>query len=382
MKMRSFFIIFTLLFIPGFTQALEFSQVKLYSYLNEPLIAEIEVLGAEEFGADQIQVSLASDQEFKRLGMPKATVLNNLVFELKRSSNRTYIKITSTTPLSEPYIEYLLNLKSPQGQVLHGYTFLFDPIPAHAMPYPVRLAKVENLMAEDVSLRADVSLPASADVSLRAHAKQSSNSEKLFEESPANTQNGPQFETENPPMTIISSLAASEMEQEFSKPVSSVHPLQNPEPNPLISVTEKKPLEQIAQSSQQKQKKPNITTKKTKRAFNKTQLVFISLTVCLLAVVLYGFHLRRHSKQFLKIISQNKPKNLKPDFPEESNPNFSIPVSNEISMKLDLARHYIALGSLDHAIPLLEEILLYGTGEEKETAETLLSEIPASSPAS
>lgn len=108
---------------------LSFGEVKLYSYLNEPLDAEVELLGADSIDSDQVSVSLASAQEFARAGLERPFFLSLLRFEVVRSANHTFIKITSKDAIKQPYLDFLIDLAWPGGRLVRGYTLLLDPAP-------------------------------------------------------------------------------------------------------------------------------------------------------------------------------------------------------------------------------------------------------------
>ncbi len=108
---------------------LSFGEVKLYSYLNEPLDAEVELLGTDSTDSDQISVSLASAQEFARAGLERPFFLSLLRFEVVRAANHTFIKITSKDAIKQPYLDFLIDLAWPGGRLVRGYTLLLDPAP-------------------------------------------------------------------------------------------------------------------------------------------------------------------------------------------------------------------------------------------------------------
>jgi pilus assembly protein FimV len=64
-------------------------------------------------------------------GLGKLTVLSALGQPLRCSmakrSGRQYIKVTSTQPLNEPFVDLLLELSWNNGRLVREYTFLLDP---------------------------------------------------------------------------------------------------------------------------------------------------------------------------------------------------------------------------------------------------------------
>ena len=62
-------------------------EIKLNSALNEKLKAEIELLDASDMQPDEIRVSLASTEDFERVGVERFFFLTDLRFEVAFSSS-------------------------------------------------------------------------------------------------------------------------------------------------------------------------------------------------------------------------------------------------------------------------------------------------------
>jgi FimV-like protein len=118
-------LIFSLL--PEFSAALGLGPIKLYSYLNEPLEAEIELLDAQTEDVNHLMASLASNQDFKRAEIARPYYLNQLRFEIVQDRKRTFIKVTSDDSIKTPYLEFLTTLTWPGGKLVRTYTLLLDP---------------------------------------------------------------------------------------------------------------------------------------------------------------------------------------------------------------------------------------------------------------
>lgn len=111
--------------------ALGFGDLKIYSYLSEPLYAEIELTGILDVNTNLLKVNLADAKEFIRAGIDRPYFLTYLSFELLRYEDRLFIEIHSTKPLTAPYLEFLVELSWPDGNLLKEYTVLLDPPPAN-----------------------------------------------------------------------------------------------------------------------------------------------------------------------------------------------------------------------------------------------------------
>ncbi|MFN3579008.1 MAG: FimV/HubP family polar landmark protein [Pseudomonas sp.] len=128
-------------------QALGVGDINLRSALNQPLDAEIELLQTRDLSSQEILSALASPDEFGRAGIERDFFLTDLVFTpIVRSDGRSVIRVTSTRPVREPFLNFLMEVRWPSGRVLREFTLLldpplYDPSPVFTQPTaPVRQA--------------------------------------------------------------------------------------------------------------------------------------------------------------------------------------------------------------------------------------------------
>lgn len=115
----------TALIAPTLSYAVGLGSVRTYSNLNERLSAEIPVLSVKKKG--RISVTLASNAEFSKRGVQRAEVLNNLKFSVVKRGGRTYVRISSAKQIAVPYLNFILQLNSPEGVVSREYAIFLDP---------------------------------------------------------------------------------------------------------------------------------------------------------------------------------------------------------------------------------------------------------------
>ena len=129
---------------PVLVQAMGFGGIKLKSYLNEKLNAEVPLIAASEADISSLSVKLATESAFLRAGVDRTAFLNKLRFKVKQyPDGKYYIHITSTETVREPFVNFLLELDWKNGRMLREYTMLIDP-PGQAP----KLAEPAPLMAE------------------------------------------------------------------------------------------------------------------------------------------------------------------------------------------------------------------------------------------
>jgi len=112
--------------------AVGIGDIVVNSYVNEPLSADISVFDPKGLSESEVIASLASLEDFERLGIERHYSLSSLVFETDiRGTESSVIRVTTENPIREPYLNFLLELKWPEGRVLREYTVFLDlrPIP-------------------------------------------------------------------------------------------------------------------------------------------------------------------------------------------------------------------------------------------------------------
>ena len=106
----------------------------LYSYLNEPLRAELVLLETEGLDAADIRLGLAAEEEFERLGVDRGQFQSQLVFDVQFEASGARALLTSEQPVREPYLNFVVEARWPEGRLLREYTLLIDlPVVATEM---------------------------------------------------------------------------------------------------------------------------------------------------------------------------------------------------------------------------------------------------------
>lgn len=114
--------------VPAPADAAGLGRLTVQSALGQPLRAEVEVtsLGLEELGT--LSARLAPAEAFRQAGLEYNPALTNLRFAIDRRSNRSaVVRITSTQPINEPFVDLLVELNWASGKFVREYTFLLDP---------------------------------------------------------------------------------------------------------------------------------------------------------------------------------------------------------------------------------------------------------------
>ena len=150
--------------------AIGLGDIRSSSHLNQPLNAKIELLSTSAQEAKQIQVRLASADVFNRVGIERPSYLNSLRFTPTIQNGKPVILVSSTQAINEPFLNFLLEVSWPKGQLLKEYTVLLDP--------PTLLQAGETTESSTAAVRAEpksvgfVKRPAQIQQRTQAHNQQ------------------------------------------------------------------------------------------------------------------------------------------------------------------------------------------------------------------
>ncbi|WP_425478083.1 type IV pilus assembly protein FimV, partial [Mizugakiibacter sediminis] len=117
----------------GSTQALALGlgQIQVKSALNQPLVAEIPVIVDSPAEAAGLQVGLASEEDFSRIGLSRGSLNVPIDFAVGTDAEgRTVIRVTSKDAVRDPYLDFLIQVNWAKGRLLREYTVLLDPVTA------------------------------------------------------------------------------------------------------------------------------------------------------------------------------------------------------------------------------------------------------------
>ena len=108
--------------------ALSLGRISVLSALGEPLRAEIDVAQITPEEASSLKAAVATPEAFKAAGLEYTPVLAGLEVTLqRRADGRSYLRLTSSRPVSEPFVDLVLQATWAAGRLTRDYTMLFDP---------------------------------------------------------------------------------------------------------------------------------------------------------------------------------------------------------------------------------------------------------------
>ena len=112
---------------PLASEAAGLGPITVFSALGQPLRAEVEVFATREEIAE-MEAKLAPQDEFARAGVDYSSTVLGIRFAISKNPvGRSVIKLTSSRPINDPFVDLLLELNWATGRLVRDYTFLLDP---------------------------------------------------------------------------------------------------------------------------------------------------------------------------------------------------------------------------------------------------------------
>ncbi|MCG7920397.1 MAG: hypothetical protein N0C81_06980 [Candidatus Thiodiazotropha lotti] len=108
--------------------ALGLGEIHPQSALNQTFKADIDLLSVSQEELQDVRVSLASHEAFKKAGMDRPFHLTGLKFAPQlTASGKPVITITSRDAIREPFLNFLVEVNWPKGRLVREFTVLLDP---------------------------------------------------------------------------------------------------------------------------------------------------------------------------------------------------------------------------------------------------------------
>lgn len=108
--------------------ALSLGRLNVQSALGEPLSAEIDITDITEAESAALRVGLAPADVYRAAGVEFNSVLASTDIRIDRKADgRVLLRITNSRPITEPYLDLILEANWGSGRIVRDYTMLFDP---------------------------------------------------------------------------------------------------------------------------------------------------------------------------------------------------------------------------------------------------------------
>lgn len=127
-KIKQISLAVCLAFMPFSVYAAGLGKLNVNSGLGEPLKADIELLSVSPEELSTLVASIASQDAYATQGITRLSIHNNIKVELTKNANGSpLLKLRSTQPISDPYLDMLIQVDWANGRLQREYTILLDP---------------------------------------------------------------------------------------------------------------------------------------------------------------------------------------------------------------------------------------------------------------
>jgi FimV-like protein len=114
--------------LPSAGHALGLGDIHVDSALNEPLAAEIDIVGATPDELVGLIATVANRETFAHFGAERPSFLNTTTFKVTKDAHgKPVLAIRSNESFTEPLIDFVVDLRWRNGQLIRQYSLLLDP---------------------------------------------------------------------------------------------------------------------------------------------------------------------------------------------------------------------------------------------------------------
>ncbi len=111
-----------------FADAAGLGRLSVNSSLGQPLLAEIELVSLQPGEFEAIAARVASPEAYTDARIEYSPLLRQLRFAAeRRADGKPVLRVTSSAPINEPFLDVLVEVNWPSGRLLREYPILLDP---------------------------------------------------------------------------------------------------------------------------------------------------------------------------------------------------------------------------------------------------------------
>jgi pilus assembly protein FimV len=97
------------------------------SGLGQPLSAQIELTAAQRDELDSLRARIADPSVYRDNGAQYVGALARARITVEQGANASHLRVTTSAPVNEPFLNLIIELSWATGRVVRDYTFLLDP---------------------------------------------------------------------------------------------------------------------------------------------------------------------------------------------------------------------------------------------------------------
>ena len=127
-KLKQITVALCLALMPISAFAVGLGKLNVTSALGEPLKADIELLSATQADLANLTAAIASEEAYAAQGVERLASHGSVQIELaKNASGAPILRLKSNQPITDPFLDMLIQVDWASGRLLREYTVLLDP---------------------------------------------------------------------------------------------------------------------------------------------------------------------------------------------------------------------------------------------------------------
>lgn len=127
-KLKNLAFALCLAFLPSTVLAAGLGKLNVMSGLGEPLKADIELLSVTAEELSTISAAIASTEAYANQGIDKPASHNDIKIQVtKNARGAPILKLNSAQPITDAFLDMLIQVDWSSGRLLREYTLLLDP---------------------------------------------------------------------------------------------------------------------------------------------------------------------------------------------------------------------------------------------------------------
>ena len=127
-KLKQITVALCMALVPISVFAAGLGKLNVMSGLGEPLKADIELISVTPEELNSISATIASEEAYATQGIEKPASHNTIKVSIaKNAAGTPILKLNSAQPISEPFLDMLIQVDWSSGRLLREYTVLLDP---------------------------------------------------------------------------------------------------------------------------------------------------------------------------------------------------------------------------------------------------------------
>ena len=120
---------FSLVLLSSSSWALGLGEITVTSKLGEPFNATVEITDTAGLDAEQIKASNATDDIYTLLNVDNSFIYQGFKLDFSTLDDKVELNITTSDSIREPYLNFVIQLRWPSGQVNKEFKVFIDPAP-------------------------------------------------------------------------------------------------------------------------------------------------------------------------------------------------------------------------------------------------------------